>query len=242
MSDAKAGGAAHAIIGTLEQVGIAMVLSVPLAVATAIYLNEVGGRLSWLVRAVVDAMSALPTIVAGLFIFTAYIITFHQTPTGFAGGLALAVMMLPTVTRTSEIVLRLVPGGLREAGVALGGTDARTTRLVILPTARGGLATAVILGIARVIGETAPLLLTIGVSRFTNPNPFHDAQSALPVFVYDIFRSQTNPAQWQRAWTGAFVLILIVLLLFVLARIIGGRGPGHIGRFKRWRLARKGLA
>ncbi|MCU1426563.1 MAG: phosphate transporter, permease protein PstA [Actinomycetia bacterium] len=237
------GGARHAIIGTLEQVGIAMCISVPLGITTALYLNEIGGRLARPVRTIVDAMSALPSIVAGLFIYTSFVVVInHGQQNGLAGGLALAVMMLPTVTRTSEIVLRLVPGGLREAGLALGATDWRTTRNVVLPTARTGLVTAVILGLARVIGETAPLLLTIGGSRFVNWNVFKGQQSSLVLFVYNIFHTQTTAEQWKRGWTGALVLILLVLVLFVTARVIGGRGPAHIGRIKRWRLARKGLA
>jgi phosphate transport system permease protein len=240
LDKSTAGGGEHAIIGTFEEVVIAGMLSVPLGVATAIYLNEVGGKLTKVVRTIVDAMSALPSIVAGLFIFSAYIIAFHKPFTGFAGGLALAVMMLPTVTRMSELVLRLVPSGLREAGMALGGTEWRTTRDVVLPTARSGLVTGVILGVARVIGETAPLLLTIGGSSFVNWNAFHGQQEALPLFIYDIIRA--GPGQLARAWTGALVLVLLVLVLFTIARIIGGRGPAHISRFKRWRLARQGLA
>jgi phosphate transport system permease protein len=242
LSSAKSGGMKHAIIGTLEQLTIAMVVSVPLGIATALFLNEVGGRLANPVRTIVDAMSALPSIVAGLFIYTAFILRYHQQFTGFAGGLALAVMMLPTVTRTAEIVLRLVPGGLREAGLALGATDWRTVRMVVLPTARTGLVTAVILGMARTIGETAPLLFTIGGSRFTNLNPFHETQASLPLDIYDIFRTQNDPRQVARAWTGALVLMVLVLVLFLAARVIGGRGPQHIGALKRRRLARKGLA
>jgi phosphate transport system permease protein len=243
LDKSTAGGAAHAIVGTLEQVAIAMVVSVPLGVMTAIFLNEVGGRLARPVRTIVDAMSALPSIVAGLFIYTAFIIPVaHGQFSGFAGGLALGVMMLPTVTRMSEIVLRLVPGGLREAGLALGATDWRTTSKVVLPTARSGLVTAVILGLARVIGETAPLLLTVGTARLFNANPFSGQQASLPTFVYNIIHTQTSPAQFARAWTGALVLITLVLMLFVAARLFGGRGPAHISRLKRRRLRRKGLA
>jgi len=235
LSKATDGGGIHAIVGTLEQVGLAVLISVPLGVATAVFLNEVGGRLARPVRLIVDTMSAIPSIVAGLFIFAVIVLTFGQN--GFAGALALSVLMLPTVTRTSEVVLRLVPGGLREASLALGASEWRTTRDVVLPTARPGLATAVILGVARAIGETAPLLLTIGGAFVMNADPFHGKQDALPYFVYRLIRFPQN-AQVQRAWTGALVLLALVLVLFVIARIIGGRGPGHAGPFKRRRRRR----
>lgn len=241
LSPATDGGGSHAIVGTLQQVGLAVLMSVPLGVLTAVFLNEVGGRLARPVRMIVDAMSAIPSIVAGLFIFAAVILVLHQQQSGFAAALALSVLMLPTVTRTTELVLRLVPGGLREASLALGGTEWRTTRLVVLPTARSGIATAVILGIARVVGETAPLLLTAFGASAMNTDPFDGKQSALPLFVYRLFQLP-QPAEVQRAWTGALVLLALVLVLFVTARIIGGRGPGHIGRLRRRRLARRGLA
>jgi phosphate transport system permease protein len=240
LSKATDGGGKHAIIGTLEQVGLAMLISVPLGVACAVFLNEVGGRLARPVRLIVDAMSAIPSIVAGLFIFAVVILSLHQHQTGFAGALALSVLMLPTITRTSEVVLRLVPGGLREASLALGSSEWRTVRHVVLPTARSGLFTAVILGVARVIGETAPLLLTVGGAFVVNTNPFQGKQDSLPYFIFRLIKSP-QPAQIQRAWTGAFVLLGLILFLFVIARAIGGRGPGHVGRLRRWRLARREL-
>jgi phosphate transport system permease protein len=241
LSPATEGGGSAAITGSLEMVGIATLLSVPLGVATAVFLSEVGGRLARPVRTIVDAMSAIPSIVAGLFIYAAFIIALHQTQTGFAAALALAVLMLPTVTRTAEVVLRLVPGGLREASQALGGGEWATLRRIILPTARTGLLTAVILGVARIVGETAPLILTALGNRSFNANPTKGKQDALPLFVYRLIRL-SKPASIERAWTGAFVLLGIVLVLFIVARLIGGRGPGHISRFRRIRLARKGLA
>ena len=241
LSPATSGGGSAAIVGSLEMVGIAMLLSVPLGVATAVFLSEVGGKMARPVRMIVDAMSAIPSIVAGLFIFAAFIIALHQTQTGFAAALALAVLMLPTVTRTAEVVLRLVPGGLREASLALGGTDYSTFRRVVLPTARSGVLTAVILGVARVIGETAPLILTALGSQQYNANPLKGNQDALPLFVYRLIRLPQS-TEIDRAWTGAFVLLGIVLVLFIVARLIGGRGPGNIGRLRRIRLARKGLA
>lgn len=239
---ATAGGASGAVVGTLEQVGLALLISVPLGVTTAVFLNEIGGWLARPVRTIVDAMSAIPSIVAGLFIFAAVIVQLHWRPDGFTGALALSVLMLPTVTRTTELVLRLVPGGLREASLALGSTEWRTTRHVVLPTSQSGIVTAVILGVARVIGETAPLLLTLGATKVFNNNPFnHNPQDSLSVMVYQQFRL-AQPNTVPRAWAGALVLLALVLVLFVTARIVGGQGPGHIGRIRRLRLARKGLA
>jgi phosphate transport system permease protein len=241
LSPPTAGGGSAAIVGSLEMVGIATLLSVPLGIATAVFLSEVKGALARPVRMIVDAMSAIPSIVAGLFIYAAFIIASHQQQSGFAAALALTVIMLPTVTRTAEVVLRLVPGGLREASFALGGGEWATVRRVILPTARTGLLTAVILGIARVAGDTAALILTALGNTSLNTSPLHGKQDALPLFVYRLINFP-QAAEQQRAWTGAMVLLGLVLVLFVIARIIGGRGPGHIGRMKRLRLARKGLA
>jgi phosphate transport system permease protein len=241
LSKASEGGGSAAIMGSLEMVGIATLLTVPLGIATALFLNEIGGRLARPVRMIVDAMSAIPSIVAGLFIYASFIISFHQQQTGLAAALALSVLMLPTVTRTAEVVLRLVPGGLREASLALGGGEWATVRAVVLPTARTGLLTAVILGIARVVGETAPLILTTLGNTSYNASPFHGKQDALPLFIYRLVRFP-QAASIDRAWTGAFVLLGLVLVLFIIARLIGGRGPGHIGRLKGVRLARKGLA
>lgn len=241
LDPATQGGASHAILGTLQQVGIATLISVPLAFATAVFLNEIGGRMTRPVRMLVDAMSALPSIVAGLFIYTALIQSGYLQQTGIAAAIALSVLMLPTVTRTAEVVLRVVPGGLREASLALGAPEWRTTGRVILPTAKAGLITAIILGVARTVGETAPLLLTTLGNTAFNADPLHDRQAALPLYVFQLFR-QDVPNSVQRAWNGALVLIVLVLALFVLARIVGGRGPGHIGRFRRRWLHRKGLA
>jgi phosphate transport system permease protein len=241
LSPATEGGGSAAIVGSLEMVGIATLLSIPLGIATAVFLSEIGGRLARPVRTIVDAMSAIPSIVAGLFIYAAFIISAHQQQTGFAAALALSVLMLPTVTRTAEVVLRLTPGGLREASLALGGGEWATVRRIVLPNARAGLFTAVILGVARIVGETAPLIITsLGNTSF-NRDPFHGKQDALPLFIYRLIRFP-QAAAIQRAWTGALVLLMLVLVLFIIARVVGGRGPGHIGRFKRARLARKGLA
>jgi phosphate transport system permease protein len=240
LAKATAGGGKAAIIGTLEQVGIATLVSVPLGLASALFLSEVGGRLARPVRIFTDAMSGIPSILAGLFIYAVLIIGLGVPQSGFAGALALSVLMLPTVTRTCEVVLRLVPGGLREAGLALGGTEWRMVRRVVLPTARAGLVTASILGIARVVGETAPLLLTVGRSNFVNWKAFKGPQDSLPQLIYFLIRLPIKN-EIQRAWTASLVLISIVLILFVAARLIGGKGPGQMGRLRRRRLAKKGL-
>jgi len=220
LDPATAGGALHAIVGTLEQVALAALVSVPLGVMTAVFLNEVGGSLRRPVRMFVDAMSGIPSIVAGLFIYVVLIagLGFHFN--GFMAALALSILMLPTVTRTCEVVLRLVPDGLREASLALGAPEWRTVWNVVLPTARTGVVTAVILGVARVIGETAPLIMTAFGSSVMNANPFHAGQSSLPLFVWSLI-TEPRGSSVDRAWTGAFALILLVLVLFVLARVIG---------------------
>jgi phosphate transport system permease protein len=208
-------GGLQAIVGTLEQVGIAVLISVPLGVMTAVYLNEVRGRLQRPVRIFVDAMSGTPSIVAGLFIF-AMLASSHGF-SGFAAALALSVLMLPTVTRATEVVLRLVPDGLREASLALGSPEWRTTWRVVLPTARSGVITAVLLGIARVVGETAPLIMTSFGSSSLNLNPFSGPQASMPLSAFRLFQS-SQTADVERAWVFALVLIAMVLVLFVAAR------------------------
>jgi phosphate transport system permease protein len=222
---ATAGGGSHAIIGSLLQVGLALVMTVPLALATAVFLNETRSRFRRPVRIFVDAMSGLPSIVAGLFIYAVLILPFGSSGTlfgfnGFMASLALAMIMLPTVTRTIEVVLRLVPDGLREASLAMGASRARTVWSVVIPTARSGLTTAVILGIARAVGETAPLLFTSFGYKLFNSNPFSGAQESLPLFVYRNIQ-QPDASAIERGFTGALVLMIIVLVLFAIARFVG---------------------
>jgi phosphate transport system permease protein len=230
------GGIVAAMVGTLEQVAISMAISVPLGIATAIYLNEVPGRLARIVRTVIEAMSAVPTIVAGLFIYSMLILKFGADRSGFAASLALCVSMLPVVTTTGEVVLRLVPNGLREASLALGTTHWQTVRGVVLPTARSGLVTAVLLGVARVIGETSPVLLVAGSTNELNFNPLHGPQVSLPLFVFNQVRLPLDTAI-ARAFGAGVVLLALVVVLFALARIIGGRSPGHLSRRQRRQLA-----
>ncbi|HXA28084.1 MAG TPA: phosphate ABC transporter permease PstA [Candidatus Angelobacter sp.] len=222
------GGVGHAIIGTLEEVGIAMVMAVPLAVLCAVFLNEIGGRMKRPVRLFVDAMSGVPSIVAGLFIYAIWVVSMGRGFSGFAAALALAILMLPTVTRTAEEVLRLVPDGLREGALALGASEWRTVWGVVLPTARSGLITAVILGVARAVGETAPLIFTSFGASVMNVNPLAGDQEALPHFVYQYIQYQPNTGPYQRAWGAALVLTFLVLALFTMARIAGRGLPRRV--------------
>jgi phosphate transport system permease protein len=217
------GGAYHAIIGTLQQVGIAALISVPLGLLAAIYLVEYGrGRLASLVRFVVDVMTGIPSIVAGLFVFAFWVLGLHQGFSGLAAGLALSVLMLPVVVRASEEMLKLVPDDLREASWALGVPRWRTIVSVVLPTASAGLTTAVMLAIARVTGETAPLLLTAFGFDAINNNALHGPQSALPLYVFSQAQSSFDVAI-NRAWAGALTLIVVVLLLTTTARLLTRR-------------------
>lgn len=215
------GGVGHAIVGTLEQVGIAVLVAVPLAVLSAVFLNEIGGPLARPVRLFVDAMSGVPSIVAGLFVYAVWVLALHRGFSGIAASFALAILMLPTITRTSEVVLRLVPDGLREGSLALGATEWRTVWQVVLPTAFGGLITAVILGVARAAGETAPLILTSFGASVLNMDPLQGPQEALPHFVYQYIRYNPGTGPYQRAWAAAAVLTALVLGLFSLARLLG---------------------
>lgn len=224
------GGIVHSVIGSLEQVALTLLICVPLAVSTAVYLNEVRGRFARAVRFFVNAMSGIPSIVAGLFIFSALVL--NSGFSGFHASLALSILMLPTVARTAEEVLRLVPGGLREAALALGAPEWRVVLRVVLPTARSGIVTAVILGMARVMGEAAPVLLTAFGSSGTNTDPFNDNQESLPFTVYSLIR-QPNANQEARAYGAALVLLALVLVLFLAARKVGARGPGQRGLISR---------
>jgi len=210
-------GVLHAIVGTVEQVLLAALIGVPFAIATAVFLSEVKGWPVRTVRTVVTAMSGTPSVVAGIFVYSMLILTGVLNYSGFAASLALVVILLPSVTRVVEEVLRVVPSGLREASQALGSPEWRTVWSVVLPTARSGVVTAVLLGIARIVGETAPLLFTAFGSQVKNWNPFAHDQGALPLTIW----SDVKPAQavyTELAFQAAFVLISIVLVLFVLAR------------------------
>lgn len=214
------GGIYHAIIGTLEQVGLATLLAVPFGLLVAIYLVEYStGRLGRIVSFFVDVMTGLPSIVAGLFIFALWILALGQSFSGFAGSLALAILMLPTVVRSAEEMLKIVPDSLREGSYALGIPKWLTVVRIVLPTALAGIVTGVMLAIARVTGETAPLLLTVFGNPALNFNPFSGAQASLPLFVFGE-AGLPNETAINRAWAAALVLILIVLVLNIIARVI----------------------
>jgi phosphate transport system permease protein len=220
----KGGGAYHALVGTVEQVSIATVVVVPVAVLTAVYLHEIRGRMSLVIRFIVDALSGLPSIVAGLLV-----ITIFPGYAGYKASIALAILALPIVTRTSEEVLRTVPDGLREASLALGAPQWRVVGRVVLPTARAGLVTAFLLAVARMVGETAPVLLTAFLNTSTNDNPLSGNQASLPTFVYDLIRVP-DKLQNDRAWAGALLLLMIVLVFFAAARFALARSEKKLGR------------
>jgi phosphate ABC transporter permease subunit PstA len=236
------GGVLHGIVGSLEQLGIATLLSVPLGVMAAVFLAEVGGPLAHPVRIIVTAMTALPEIVAGLFVYATVILTFGARESGLAAALALAVMMLPIVTRAAEVMIRMVPGSLREASYALGASQWRTTWNVVLPTARSGLTTVSVLGMARAVGETAPLLFTSGITNFFNANPFQGAQSGLPILIWDFIRITPTSQMVERGFGAGLALLIMVLILFTAARVLGGKAPGELTWRQRRRIARDARA
>jgi phosphate transport system permease protein len=234
------GGVLHAMIGTAEQIGLATLFSVPLGVAGALFLAEVGGLLARPVRIIVEAMTALPDVIAGLFIYALFILTLGLQKSGLAASLALTVTMLPIITRASEVVLRLVPGTLREAAYALGSSQRRVVWNVVLPTARSGLTTAVVLGMARGIGETAPVLIVSGVTKEINMNPLQGPQVSLPLYIWNYAHIEAVTNNYiARGFGAGFVLVLVVLVLFAIARWLGGKAPGELSRRQRRRLARE---
>jgi phosphate transport system permease protein len=216
------GGLLHAITGTIIMVAIALVVAMPIGILTAIYLTEIRGKFAVPIKFLVQAMSGVPSIVAGLFILSAYVYPITNTLSGFAGSLSLMILMIPTIARTSEEVLLLIPNDLREAGVALGGTQWRTVALVVVPAAKSGLVTALILGIARVAGETAPLVLLTGGGESVNLNPFDGPMGSLPIYIWKCFGQGTEESI-TRAWSGILVLLVIVLALFTAARFLSER-------------------
>ena len=220
----EGGGAYHAILGTLIITALTTVISVPIGLMTAIYLVEYGtGRLKRAITFFVDVMTGIPSIVAGLFAYAVFALLFGPgIRLGIAGAVALSVLMIPVVVRSTEEVLRLVPNELREAAYALGVPKWRTIIRIVLPTAAAGLGTGVTLAIARVIGETAPLLLTLGTTVATNLNPFDGRMATLPVFAYYQISNPGVPpeAGIDRGWTAILVLIILVMALNVVARLI----------------------
>jgi phosphate transport system permease protein len=221
-----AGGLLHALIGTIIMVGGALIISFPIGVLTALYLTEIRGPLTRPIRFLVQAMSGVPSIVAGLFILSSLVYPVTNALSGLMGSLALTILMIPTIARTSEEMLLLISNELREAGVALGGTQWRTVAGVVLPAARSGLVTAIILGIARIIGETAPILLVSGGGDAVNLNPAEGAMGSLPYYIWKAFLTGGTPEAFARAWAGMLVLLAFIFILFGLARYLSGRKVG----------------
>jgi phosphate transport system permease protein len=222
------GGVYHAIIGTIEQVLIASLIAVPLGLLVAIYITEYGrNALGTAIRFLIDVMTGIPSIVAGLFILAFWIIALNQPFTGFAGALALAILELPIIVRSAEEMINLVPASLREASYALGIAKWRTILRVVLPTAASGITTGIMLAVARITGETAPVLLVAGNNFFINNNPLKGGQASLPLFIFQNARSASD-FNVDRAWAAALTLIGIVVLLYVAARLITRRSA--VGR------------
>ena len=230
----EGGGAQHAILGTLIITGLATLISVPIGMLTAIYLVEYGrGRLKRSITFLVDVMTGIPSIVAGLFAYALFRLIFGPgIRFGIGGAVALSVLMIPVVVRSVEEMLKLVPAELREASYALGVPKWRTILKVVLPVAAAGIATGITLAIARVIGETAPLLLVVGVTNALNTDPFNDRMATLPVYAfYSFFTPGARPQfSIDRAWTAALVLMLIVLVLNLVARLVSNLFAPKTGR------------
>jgi phosphate transport system permease protein len=220
----EGGGALHAIIGTIEITGIATLISVPIGIMAAIYLVEYGrGTVARLVTFFVDVMTGVPSIVAGLFAYALFVIFFGPgVRMGLGGAIALSLLMIPVVIRATEEMLKIVPNELREAAYALGVPKWLTVLKVVLPTSLAGIATGIMIAIARVIGETAPLLLIAGFTASMNYNPLNERMMTLPVFVYTSYANQgvDMQAYLDRAWAGALTLMLIVMVLNLVARLI----------------------
>ncbi|MFI6944225.1 phosphate ABC transporter permease PstA [Streptomyces sp. NPDC050418] len=226
------GGIYHALIGTLEQVGIATLIAVPIGILTAIYLVEYGrGKLAAAVTFFVDVMTGIPSIVAGLFILSFWILILDMGYSGFAGAMALAILMMPVVVRSTEEMLKLVPNELREASLALGVPKWRTILKVVLPTSLGGITTGVMLAVARIAGETAPVLLLVWGNPLINTNPFDGPQASLPLYIYQQYaNSAGSPAAYDRAWAAALTLILLIMILNLVARGIARWKAPKTGR------------
>lgn len=230
----EGGGAAHAIYGTLWVTGTATLISVPIGLLTAIYLAEYGrGLLARAITFFIDVMTGIPSIVAGLFAYALITLLFGPgTVIGFSGAIALSVLMIPVIVRATEELLRIVPNELREASYALGVPKWKTIIQIVLPTSISGIISGVILAIARIIGETAPLMVAAGFTQSVNNNLFNGQMMTLPVFVYDSYANPGIPREpyEARAWAGALTLIAIVMLLNLLGRVIAKRFAPKTGR------------
>jgi len=219
----ETGGVGHAILGTLLMTGVTTLISVPLAVATAVFITETRDRGRGAVRTILQAMAGLPSVVAGLFVYSMLIVSGWSSQVGFMASLALVPLMLPTVARVAEESLRLVPQELRNGALALGAPSYKAFFMVTLPAAKSGIVTAILLGLARIIGETAPLLLTVKIANETNVNLFSGTMASLPTYIYS-FLAFGDELSLQRAWGAALVLLLVVGVLFAGARLLSRQG------------------
>ena len=219
------GGAAHAMIGTLVQAGITTVISVPVGILVAVYLVEYAGnnRLGRITTFMVDILSGVPSIVAALFIYSVWIVLFGFERSGIAVSLALVLLMLPVIIRTTEEMLRIVPQDLREASYALGTPKWLTIVKIVLPTAGSGIITGIMLAIARVMGESAPVLILVGSTQAINWDPFKNPQSSLPLMMLDMYKAGTADAVVAKMWGAAITLVLLIAVLNIGARIIAAR-------------------
>ncbi|CAL9473547.1 hypothetical protein SUDANB120_02890 [Streptomyces sp. enrichment culture] len=224
------GGVYHALLGTVQQVALATLIAAPIGLLTAVYLVEYGkGRLAKAVTFFVDVMTGIPSIVAGLFILTTWNLMLGFGPSGFAGAMALSILMMPVVVRSTEEMLKLVPNELREAALALGVPKWRMILKVVLPTAVGGISTGLMLAVARIAGETAPIMLLVFGSQLINGNPFEGAQSSLPLYIWEQYKVGSD-ASYDRAWAAALVLIAFVMILNLVARGIARWKAPKTGR------------
>lgn len=218
-SDLSYGGLGHALVGTVMIVAFTTAITVPLGVATAVYITETQGKSRSLIRTLLQAMSGLPSVVSGLFIYSMFIASGVSSYAGYAGSLALVPLMLPTVSRVAEESLRLVPKELRNGALALGAPAWRAFFMVTLPAAKSGIVTAILLGIARIIGETAPLLLTIFSNNLTNWNMFEGGMASLPTYLF-LNLSFGTDGSIARAWGAAATIMILVAVIFTAARVV----------------------
>lgn len=222
---ASAGGVAHAIVGTLVQALVTTLMTVPFGIFVAIYLVEYAGnsRLGKVTTFMVDILSGVPSIVASLFIYSMWVVMFGMSRSGFAVSLALVLLMLPIVVRNTEEMLRIVPHELREASYALGVPKWKTILKIVLPTALSGIVTGIMLAVARVMGESAPMLILVATSRIITYNPFGQSQSSLPLFMLDMYKAGNTGAAFDKMWGAALTLVLIIALINILARVISAK-------------------
>ena len=219
------GGALHAIIGTLVQVGIASIVSIPIGIFTAVYLVEYdrGGRLGRITTFMVDILSGVPSIVAALFVYSMWIVLMGFQRSGMAVAISLVLLMIPVVVRNTEEMLRVVPMDLREASYALGVPKWKTIAKIVLPTALSGIVTGIMLAVARVMGESAPVLILVGSTQAINWDAFTGPQSSLPIMMLDMYKAGTSDAVLDKLWGAAFTLVLIIAILNVAARLISAK-------------------